>query len=259
MATRMPRLSALPAFSDNYIWMLRDGGRCWVVDPGDADVVLAELKPGDALEGILVTHHHPDHIGGVAALSAAFGCAVLAPEDPRIPLATRRVREGDVVDVLGTAYTVWEVPGHTRSHVAYLGAGRVFCGDTLFSLGCGRLFEGSAAQMLRALDRLSELPEDTEICCTHEYTVSNARFACVVEPDNPVLRDYAAQLPALLANPPHRSLPSTLGFERRCNPFLRIDEPAVRDRLQQHAGRALPDRAERFGVLRGWKDAFRGA
>lgn len=258
LAVTVITLSAIPAFTDNYIWMLSLGDRHWVVDPGDAAAVVRALPDAGNLEGILVTHHHPDHIGGVAELAQRFGCAVTAPKDARIPIASERVAEGSQVQVLGRPFAVTEVPGHTTSHVAYYAAPWLFCGDTLFSLGCGRLFEGTPAQMLDSLDRLAALPPDTLVCCTHEYTQNNARFALAVDRDNAALREYVATLPERLSHPPHRTLPSALRTERACNPFLRIDDAQVRASIESHAGRPLPHRDERFGALRAWKDGFRG-
>ena len=254
----MITLTALPAFTDNYIWMLHVGDRYWVVDPGDGDAVLRGLPRAAQVEGILVTHHHPDHIGGVESLVRRFGCAVFAPDDPRIPVATHRVAEGGAVDLLGTRFAVLHVPGHTSSHVAYYAAPWLFCGDTLFSLGCGRLFEGSPAQMRHSLERLADFPGDTLVCCTHEYAQSNARFALTVDPQNAHLQSLANSLGDRLRQPPYRTLPSTLRDELACNPFLRVRDSAVRTALEVHAGRMLPDCDERFAVLRAWKDGFRG-
>jgi hydroxyacylglutathione hydrolase len=256
------RLNALPAFDDNYIWTLAgDDGRALVVDPGDAGPVLAAAEEGLKPIAVLVTHHHADHIGGLTELLQRWpDLAIHAPHDPRIPIATHRVGDGDRVVVGDWHFDVLEVPGHTRSHIAFhhhhLDAGLLFCGDTLFSLGCGRLFEGTAAQMLTSLDRLAALPGSTRVCCTHEYTLSNAAFALTVDPDNPALRDRADTVRALRAASTS-TLPSTLALETATNPFLRCDTAAVRDAIAARLGRMPADRIETFAELRRWKDGFR--
>ncbi|MEP6908012.1 MAG: hydroxyacylglutathione hydrolase, partial [Pseudoxanthomonas sp.] len=185
------KLTALPAFEDNYIWALVDEeGKAVVVDPGDATPVMAACERGIRLTGVLVTHHHLDHSGGLAALRERWpDLPVFAPQDERIPDATVRVVDGDAFTLNGWDFKVLAVPGHTLSHVAFHGAdGHLFCGDTLFSMGCGRLFEGTPSQMLASLDRLSALPGDSAVCCGHEYTLANAAFARAVDPANDALR-----------------------------------------------------------------------
>jgi hydroxyacylglutathione hydrolase len=261
----MMNLIALPAFTDNYIWMLHDGAQAVVVDPGDAGPVRQALQDqGLTLAGILVTHHHPDHTGGVAELHAQLrepAAQVFAPARERTPEPHVAVSEGDVISVAGLRFRVLEVPGHTAGHVAYVhepangAAPLLFCGDTLFSGGCGRLFEGTPRQMHDSLARLAALPGATQVCCTHEYTLSNLRFATDVEPGNAELATYRAQCEALRANG-QPTLPSTIARERAINPFLRCDVPAVQAAAQAH-GAAAADGVSVFAALREWKNHHR--
>ena len=253
-------LRALPALTDNYIWTLADSdGRGLIVDPGEAAPVLAAVADGFRPLAILLTHHHGDHIGGTAELLATLGeLPVFAPHDERIPWSAHRVADGDRVTIpgVGWSFDVLAIPGHTRSHIGFAGQGLLFCGDTLFSLGCGRLFEGTPAQMLASLDRLAALPDDTLVCCGHEYTEANGRFARAVEPDNPT-RDARLEVVAALRRQGRPSLPSTLGSERACNPFLRGDRPGILAVLAAQRGLHSPDRVQAFAALREWKDGFR--
>ncbi len=248
------RLIAVPALTDNLIWLLSDGaGTAVVVDPGEAAPVFAALaREHLRLGAILLTHHHGDHIGGAAELAASTGATIHAPVDERIGGAVMRVRDGDtvVLDAPRLRFAVIAIPGHTLSHVAYHGHGFLFCGDTLFSVGCGRLFEGSPAQMLTSLERLAALPAATLVCCGHEYTLANCAFARTLDPDNKALAMRTTEATTLRARGA-QTLPSTLASERDCNPFLRIDSAALT------AAFDVPDRIERFARLRERKDSFR--
>lgn len=261
------KLLALPAFTDNYVWMLHNDHQAVVVDPGDAAPVAAALDAqGLALAGILVTHHHPDHVGGIDALRPRLQGPqhgqVWGPAGETIPQPCVPLSGGDCIEVLGLRFEVIDVPGHTAGHIAYharsTGAGEapvLFCGDTLFSGGCGRLFEGTPAQMHQSLSLLAALPADSRVCCAHEYTESNLKFASAVEPGNAELARYTAACRALRAQG-LPTLPSTIAQERAINPFMRCDAPDVIAAARQH-GAADAGGPAVLGALREWKNQFR--
>ncbi|MBU6438425.1 MAG: hydroxyacylglutathione hydrolase, partial [Betaproteobacteria bacterium] len=260
---RAVSIEPIAAFSDNYIWLLHDGRDAVVVDPGDAAPVMAALRMhGVQLAAILVTHHHGDHVGGLPALLQHRQVPVYGPAGEDIALLTQRLNDGDAftLQVWGAQWQVLQVPGHTLGHIAFYcaalpgGPGPVLmCGDTLFSAGCGRLFEGTPAQMLGSLDRLAALPGDTAVYCAHEYTVANLRFAQACDPHNPARDAYLARcLAARAAGQP--TLPSSLALERDVNPFLRCDVPQVQAAVAAHAGTALRTREAVFAAMRGWKN-----
>jgi len=254
----MLEIVPLPAFQDNYIWTLRAGKYAAVVDPGEAGPVKAYLaREGLTLVAILATHHHPDHVGGIAELVGMNKVPVFGPKGEPIPALTHPVGEHDRVEIpeLAAQFSVLEIPGHTRAHVAYYGLESLFCGDTLFACGCGRVFEGTAGQMLDSLSKLAALPDATKVYCGHEYTLANIKFARAVDPHNSVLaarEGKAAKLRA--AGRP--TLPSTLGEERATNPFLRCAEPAVVESANKYLGSRIADPVSVFAAIREWKNRF---
>ena len=251
-------VTAIPAFADNYIWLISTkGNHCAVVDPGDAGPVAKVLaQNGLELDYILITHHHADHTGGVAELVSAYGAKVFGPHDTRIPGQDQSFGEGESVHLplLELDFSVMEVPGHTSSHIAFYGHGCLFCGDTLFSVGCGRLFEGTPEQMQSSMDKLAILPTDTQVFCAHEYTLSNCDFARTVEPDNEKLLTRASEVEASRAIG-RSTVPSELGEELAVNPFLRCRQPTVVTAAQKRNPNAEPG-ASTLAVIRTWKDSF---
>ena len=254
----MIQVVTIPAFEDNYLWLLVHGSYAAVVDPGDAQPILRYLAQHHlSLCAILCTHHHSDHVGGNRELLAHFNVPVYGPPHEAIPGRTQAVSDGDTIRLtqLGLELNVIDVPGHTAGHVAYYGAERLFCGDTLFACGCGKLFEGTPQAMYQSLSKLARLPDATLVYCAHEYTLDNIRFAKIVEPDNPDLlqrelqdRNRRAQhLP---------TVPSRLDLEKRTNPFLRSQVATVVQAAEQYSGRSLTEAWQVFATVRAWKDAL---
>jgi len=252
------KIIPVPAFEDNYIWLISDGRYAAAVDPGDAEPVLDYLgRHGLLLTAILNTHHHRDHTGGNAALLRHGKVPVFGPRGENIPTVTHPVGEGDTVQLpeLGAAFKVLDVPGHTAGHVAYYGANSLLCGDALFACGCGKLFEGTPAQMLVSLRKFAALPDDTRVYCAHEYTLENILFAKIVEPGNITLQERETHdrqtrergLP---------TLPSTIALEKATNPFLRWDEPAVIEAAETFAKRTLADPVSVFAAIREFRNTF---
>jgi len=251
-------LSIVPvaAFKDNYVWTLRNASHAAVVDPGEARPVLDYLRREKlALAAILATHHHPDHVGGIAELRRSFAVPVYGPKNEPIPTLTQPVAEGDRVAIpeLDVNFSVLDIPGHTRAHIAYYGAGALFCGDTLFACGCGRLFEGTAEQMYASLAKLAALPDETKVYCGHEYTWHNLRWAIGLEPDNHAL---AARHARVAAAPEALTVPTLLGEEKATNPFLRCLEPAVIESANKYLGKRIADPVRVFAAIRDWKNQF---
>ncbi len=254
----------VPAFSDNYIWMIRHGQSAVVIDPGQSEPVEQALQSqGLSLAAILLTHHHNDHVGGVQALVNRWQCKVWGPASERLPLCDVRLTEGDRVELpeLEISLAVLDVPGHTAGHIAYAGAAGgqrhvLFSGDTLFAGGCGRIFEGTPAQMFESLGKLLALPLETSVFCGHEYTLANLRWALAVEGDNASLQEAFLKAQQLREQG-LPTLPSTIGLERATNPFARTQQPAVATAAASWAGKPLTNPVEVFGTLREWKNNFK--
>lgn len=251
----------VPAFQDNYLWLIHDGKHAAVVDPGDAAPILAALETHRlSLSAILLTHHHADHVGGVPVLLQRYDVPVYGPRHEAIPQVTHLLGEGDAITLqeLDLTLSVLDVPGHTRGHIAYFAPEQLwlFCGDTLFAGGCGRLFEGTPEQMVASLGKLAALPDATQVYCAHEYTLSNLRFAQEVDPDNADLR-VRMQNEQAKRERDIPTVPSTIGMEKSTNPFLLYHEPRIADRLTAAGHLSTKEPIAVFAALRQWKNSFR--
>jgi hydroxyacylglutathione hydrolase len=256
----MLTLIALPAFEDNYIWVLHDGHHAVAVDPGDPAPLMAFLDTHQlSLTAVLITHHHRDHTGGNAELRQRYNCAIYAPHNPRIPSVTHTLHGGDSVDIAEPElhFAVMATPGHTLDHISYVGHGNLFCGDTVFGCGCGKLFEGNPAMMAASLDALLSLPDATRVCCAHEYTLSNIDFAKTIDGDNPALLARECADRDLRAHG-YPTLPSTLALEKSTNPFLRFHLPEMEAFAARYLNHPHPSPVEVFGAIRAAKDEWDG-
>lgn len=258
----MLKVTEVRAFADNYIWLIHaphDSQQVVAVDPGEAAPVTRVLADrGLKLAGILMTHHHADHVGGVSELLRSHAVPTFGPATEKVPGEPTRLREGDAAAFasLGLDFRVLDVPGHTAGHIAYVGHDAVFCGDTLFSGGCGRLFEGTPEQMAASLAKLAALPEETQVYCAHEYTVANLKFGLAVEPDNAEAASHLGHCEDLRSRD-EATVPSNIRRERNVNPFLRCHRHTVKQAAERRAGRGL-NPTEVFTVIRQWKDGFKG-
>jgi len=256
----MFKVTPIPAFNDNYIWLIhKPGYGSAVVDPGDAEPVLRYLESHDlTLDAILITHHHADHTGGVQKLLSRYQVPVYGPSNSPFGGITQPLESGDTLELFGEQLEIQAVPAHTLDHISFFkpaGQPQLFCGDTLFMAGCGRLFEGTPGQMLKAMNYFASLPDNTEVYCTHEYTLSNLAFAQAVEPDNQTITETIERCRTLRANQ-EPTLPSSIGQERNINPFMRTSMDSVRETAEKHDGQSLQSEVEILASLREWKNHF---
>ena len=255
----MLEIFAIPAFTDNYIWALRKEKQLVVVDPGDPNAVQdILLKENLDLIAILITHWHPDHTGGLLELSKEKAIPVYGPKGGHIEGITNELGENDQITIFGDTFKVFETPGHTLDHISYFSDQAnpiLFCGDTLFSGGCGRLFEGTPTQMYNSLSKFSSLPEETKVFCTHEYTLSNLNFAVEVEPTNKELLKYYEEV-SNKRNNDEITLPSNIKLEKNINPFLRSSESSIKKSAEKYSSKSNLDNIETLSVIRSWKDNF---
>lgn len=256
----MMKITAVPAFADNYIWLVQanDAPFTAIVDPGDATPVIAAIEKNNLIpSAILITHHHADHVGGVRELLSQFDIPVYGPANESIYGITHPLKQDDVIELehIGARFQILDVPGHTSGHIAYYGHDMLFCGDTLFTGGCGRLFEGTPQQMFDSLEKIRALPDSTQVYCAHEYTLDNLKFALVAEPDNDNLKQ---RMKTTREQRQHdqATVPSDLGLEKRTNPFLRSHITELKQTAEQFAGKLLPTGADVFGAVRYWKDTL---
>lgn len=255
----MLTIHPIPAFTDNYIWCLYNDTYAYVVDPGEHQPVIDFLQANNlTLAGILVTHHHNDHIGGIRQLIAQYqDIPIWGPATERFPFVNRRVKENDTIELaqIGITLQVWEVPGHTLDHIAYVNDAGLFCGDTMFSAGCGRLFEGNAKQMQENFDRFRTLPESTKVYCTHEYTLSNLEFALAAWPNNGKITEYQTWATEQQAH--HKpTLPSSIAQEIQINPFMNTNNADIKINAERHFSAKFETPNDVFAALRQWKDTF---
>jgi hydroxyacylglutathione hydrolase len=259
----MLEVTPIKAFNDNYLWLFRqpESKDCGIVDPGDAEPVLRYLQDnGLNLAAILITHHHADHTGGVQRLLQDYDAPVYGPASPNIPAVTHTLSEGDSIEVLGASFQVYEIPGHTLDHIAYyadtnLDEPVLFCGDTLFAAGCGRVFEGTHSMMHTSLQKLARLTPDSKVYCAHEYTLANLAFAKAVSPDSATLADRIRREKAKREQD-IPTVPTSIGEELATNPFLRCSEEDVVAAASRQAGKMIKEPVDVFAAIRSWKDAF---
>ena len=260
LKSRMLKIIPLPAFTDNYIWAIVYGNSCVVVDPGDSSPVFDFLESNNlGLERILITHHHSDHTGGMLALAKKYDCPVYGPTGEHIKGLTSKVSEGDEITIFNLKLKIFDTPGHTLDHIAYFHSSDkgsyLFCGDTLFSGGCGRLFEGTAEDMFYSLNKFISLPEETLVFCAHEYTQSNLKFALSVNPSNLDLIKYSKKVDELRSNS-KITLPSNIGLEKKINPFFLLNDKEILKNSEEFISGKISNSIESLAAIRSMKDSF---